>query len=238
VTAEDLTALYAGLAAGGRSVPLATRQRPHGAESPHTRIVSPEAAWQVGHILAGMPPPPNAARQRLAYKTGTSYGHRDTWAVGFDARHVVTVWMGRPDGTPVPGAFGADMAAPILFEAFARLKPRLDPLPPPPPGTLVLSNAALPGPLRQFRSRTAVFADAQAPELAFPPDGALVETQGAPLVVKIAGGTPPFTVLANGAPLVVANRSRAPELPLAAGHVTLSVIDAAGRSVRTSVELR
>ena len=40
--------------------------------------------------------------------------------MGFDARHVVTIWMGRPDGTPVPGAFGADLAAPVLFEAFTR----------------------------------------------------------------------------------------------------------------------
>lgn len=238
VTAEDLTALYAGLAAGGGAVPLTARQRPSGTGGPRARIVSPEAAWQVGHILAGMPPPPNAARQRLAYKTGTSYGHRDTWAVGFDARHVVTIWMGRPDGTPVPGAFGADMAAPVLFEAFARLKPRVDPLPPPPSGTLVLSNAALPVPLREFRPRAAVFAGADAPELAFPPDGALVETQGAPLVVKIAGGKPPFTVLANGAAVVVASRSRTPELPLPEGHVTLSVIDAAGRSARAAVELR
>ncbi len=237
VTAEDLTALYAGLAAGGRAVALTTRQT-SASGAPRARIVSPEAAWAVGHILAGMPPPPNAARQRLAYKTGTSYGHRDTWAVGFDARHVVTIWMGRPDGTPVPGAFGADMAAPVLFEAFARLKPRLDPLPPPPPGTLVLSNAALPQPLREFRSRAAVFAGANAPELAFPPDGALVETQGAPLVVKIAGGKPPFTVLANGAPVVVASRARTLELPLTLGHATLSVIDAAGRSARAAVELR
>ncbi|MCB1358183.1 MAG: penicillin-binding protein 1C [Maritimibacter sp.] len=238
VTAEDLTALYAGLAEGGEAVALTARQRPGAGQGPRARVVSPEAAWQVGHILAGMPPPPNAARQRLAYKTGTSYGHRDTWAVGYDARHVVTIWMGRPDGTPVPGAFGADMAAPVLFEAFARLKPALDPLPPPPPGTLVLSGAALPAPLREFRSRTAVFAEVDAPELAFPPDGALVETAGAPLVVKIAGGEPPFTVLANGAPVVVGDRSRRPELPLAAGHVTLSIIDATGRSARAAVELR
>ncbi|PIE07468.1 MAG: penicillin-binding protein 1C [Rhodobacterales bacterium] len=241
VTAEDLTRLYAGLAAGGRAVRLSARVGARGGAAEQTgavRIVSPEAAWQVGHILAGMPPPPNAPRARLAYKTGTSYGHRDTWAVGFDARHVVTVWMGRPDGTPVPGAFGADMAAPVLFEAFSRLKPALDPLPPPPPGTLLLSGAALPLPLREFRSRKAGYAEADLPELAFPPDGALVETEGRGLVVKIAGGTPPFTLLADGAPVLVATRSRSPELNLSAGAVTLSVIDAAGRSDRASVELR
>lgn len=236
VTPEDLTALYAGLAHGGVSVALSHRLGE--ALAAPRRIVSPEAAWQVGHILAGMPPPANAPRERLAYKTGTSYGHRDAWAVGFDGRHVVTVWMGRPDGTPVPGAFGADMAAPILFEAFSRVAPKLVPLPVPPPDTLMLSNAALPPPLREFRPRGAVFAAAQgSPEMAFPPDGALVETGGRPLTVKIAGGRPPFTLLANGAPVLIGahNRSNAVALPL--GHVQLSVIDAAGGAARAQVEL-
>jgi penicillin-binding protein 1C len=234
VSPEDLTALYAGIASGGEAVALRTTRGDAGAI--RQRIVSQEAAWQIGHILAGMPPPPNAARQRLAYKTGTSYGHRDTWAVGFDGRHVVTIWMGRPDGTPVPGAFGADVAAPVLFEAFSRLKPALDPLPVPPPGALLVSNAALPAPLRAFRPRGAD--GTERPALAFPPDGALIETGGLPLVVKIAGGTPPFTLLANGAPVLVATSARAPALPLLPGYVTLSVIDAAGRAARAEVELR
>ena len=237
VSPFDLTALYAGLANGGRAVPL--RVRPGEPAAERDTIVSSEAAWHVGHILAGMPPPPNAARQRLAYKTGTSYGHRDTWAIGFDGRHVVTVWMGRPDGTPLPGAYGADMAAPVLFEAFSRVKPSLEPLPPPPSAALMLSTAALPQPLREFRPRGAVFAEgADDPELAFPPDGALVETGGLPLAVKIAGGRPPFTLLANGAPVLVATRGREPVVPLGVGHVTLSVIDATGRATRAQVELR
>lgn len=237
ITPEDLTRLYAGLANGGVAVPL--RYRPGLDETTLQRIVSPEAAWQVGHILAGMPPPPNAPRERLAYKTGTSYGHRDTWAVGFDGRHVVTIWMGRPDGTPVPGAFGADMAAPILFEAFSRVKPALDPLPPPPPATLILSTAALPAPLRAFRPRGAVFGPAAGnPSLAFPPDGALIETAGGKLVVKIRDGKPPFTLLANGAPVVVGSHLRESHIALMPGHVSLAVIDAEGRAARAQVEIR
>ncbi len=146
-------------------------------------VLSPEAAWHVGDILSGLAPPQGATRNGLAYKTGTSYGHRDAWAIGFDGRHVAGVWLGRPDGTPVPGAFGGDLAAPILFEAFARLKPTLDRLPPPPPSTLIVTNAALPQPLRRFRPRDAVFQDApMRPELAFPPDGATVEPAGGDLV--------------------------------------------------------
>ena len=76
--------------------------------------------------------PPGAPSNRLAYKTGTSYGHRDAWAIGFDGKHVIGVWMGRADGTPVPGAFGADVAAPVLFQAFNRLKSALVPQPPAP----------------------------------------------------------------------------------------------------------
>ena len=237
VTVEELTALYAAFGNNGSAVPL--RHRMGVAPLAATRVLSPEAAWQVGHILSGMPPPPNAPRNRLAYKTGTSYGHRDAWAVGFDGRHVVTVWMGRPDGTPVPGAFGADVAAPVLFEVFSRVKPELSPLPTPPASVLLLSNAALPTPLREFRPRGAIFAaPVDAPELVFPPDGAVVNTGGAPLFARVANGVPPFTWLANGTPVLVGAGSRQAELDLPGpGHVQLSVIDAEGRAARVQVEL-
>src|SRR5690606_37874782 len=141
VTLEGLVQLYAGLAEGGRVVTLGYRLGE--TEGPGRQLMRRESAWMVADILAGMPPPAGAPADRVAYKTGTSYGHRDTWAVGFDGRHAIGVWMGRPDGTPVPGAFGGGLAAPVLFEAFARLKPGLDPLPPPPPGTVIASNAGL-----------------------------------------------------------------------------------------------
>ena len=191
-------------------------------------------------LFPSIPPPPNAPRERIAYKTGTSYSHRDTWAVGYDGQYVVVVWMGRADGTPVPGAFGADMAAPILFEAFSRVSRRVTPLGPPPPGTLMVSHDALPAPLREFRARNAVFRHAKgSPELAFPPDGATIETAGGAVAVKIRDGRPPFTVLANGAPVIVASHARETMLDLSGpGHVMLSVIDADGRAARARVELR
>ena len=78
------------------------------------------AAWQVGNVLIGTPPPENAPHNRIAFKTGTSYGYRDAWSVGFDGRITIGVWVGRPDGAPVPGLVGRTAAAPILFDAFAR----------------------------------------------------------------------------------------------------------------------
>ncbi len=238
VTLEDMVQLYAAIARGGVVRPLT---HTFNADTPEgQRVVTKVSAWEVGDILAGLAPPPGAPSNRLAYKTGTSYGHRDAWAIGFDGKAVIGVWMGRADGTPVPGAFGADLAAPVLFQAFARLKPTLDPQPSPPPDALMLANAQLPQPLRHFRSRQAAFApDATAPEVSFPPDGAEVELLPEGLMVRVSGGTAPFTWLANGAPVLSETENPAILLPdLGRGFVTLSVIDADGRSARTRVRLR
>jgi len=238
VSLDGLIRLFAGIANGGGAVDLFARQGQVAAASPH-RVLSREAAWMIGDILADIPPPRGAARTGLAYKTGTSYGHRDAWAIGFDGGHVAGVWMGRPDGTPVPGAFGGDHAAPILFDTFALLKPELDRLPPPPPGTLIVSHAGLPAPLRRFRTRDAVFAKpAGAPVVAFPPDGARIETENLRLAVKVRDGLPPFTWLADGRPVLTQSHDRSALIALPGpGFVTLSVIDARGRAARTTVRL-
>ncbi len=127
----------------------------------------------------------------------------------------------------------------MLFQAFNRLKPKLDPQPPAPDATLLVSNAELPQPLQRFRSRDAAFAAApDAPAVAFPPDGAEVELLSAGLKVKVQGGTAPFTWLADGQPIAVATSDRETMLTLpGTGFVTLSVIDAAGRSARSTVRV-
>ncbi len=238
VTLEGLVQLYAGIANGGVSAPLVAYFGSDPAQS-GPRFLTAESAWQIGDILSGLAPPRGAARTGLAYKTGTSYGHRDAWAIGFDAQHVIGVWLGRPDGTAVPGVFGGELAAPILFDAFALLKPRVDRLPPPPPGTLIVSNAMLPQPLRKFRSRDALFqAQPNAPELAFPPDGARVETAGRALAVKVRDGRPPFTWLANGAPVLTRSHERSAVIDIPGpGFLTLSVIDANGHSARSTIRV-
>jgi penicillin-binding protein 1C len=242
VTLQDMVQLYATLARGGVALPL--RWRMDGAEAGGAaeghRVLSASAAWQVGDILAGLLPPPGSPENRLAYKTGTSYGHRDAWAIGFDGRHVVGIWMGRPDGTPVPGAFGAELAAPVLFQAFARIAPVLVPQPPPPKETLLAANAELPLPLQHFRPRGAAFDEATGgPKFDFPPAGAEVELFEGALLIRLSGGTAPFTVMADGAPLLIGLRARETLLTgLGKGFARLSVIDAQGRSAQVSLRLR
>jgi len=238
ISLHDLTQLFAGLAQDGRGRVLYSDQA-QGESPAGPRLISDVAAWQVGNILLGVAPPSGAPAGVVAYKTGTSYGNRDAWAIGYDGTHVIGVWMGRADGTPVPGAFGGDLAAPILFEAFGRLKPEFEPLPPPPPATLILGAAELPPPLRRFRPRGAVFAEtADAPELTFPPDGARMTLGDGPLTVKLRGGVAPFTLLADGRPVATDMRLREFAIPNpGAGFSTLVLVDGRGRSDRVSVRL-
>jgi penicillin-binding protein 1C len=233
----DLVQLYGGLAQGGQGRALFADLG--AGTTDQQRLISDVAAWQVGNILLGVAPPPGAQAGVLAYKTGTSYGNRDAWAIGYDGRHVIGVWMGRADGTPVPGAFGGQLAAPVLFEAFGRLKPAFDPAPPPPPATLILGAAELPLPLRRFRPRGAVFEEpGDAPQMTFPPNGARLALEDGPLSVKLRGGIAPFTVMADGRPVVAGVRLREFSIPNPGqGFSTLVVVDSKGRSDRVSVQL-
>ncbi|MFZ7091194.1 penicillin-binding protein 1C [Primorskyibacter sp. 2E233] len=233
VTLEEMVQLYGALARGGQAKPLLWHKGDEA--TPLVAILSRASAWQVGNVLAGLPPPPQAGPPgRVAYKTGTSYGHRDAWALGWNGRFVAGVWIGRPDGTPVPGAFGGELAAPMLFEVLGRADTRPAPLPPPPPETLLVPRAGLPGHLQRFGPREV----APVLQLTFPPQGAQLAAGGA-IPVKLRGGTPPYTLLADGA--VVASNLRGIEFlaPLdGLGFTTLSVIDAKGKSGRVSIELR
>jgi penicillin-binding protein 1C len=59
--------------------------------------------------------------QRIAWKTGTSFGFRDGWAIGVTPRYVVGVWVGNTNGEGRPGLIGVNTAAPILFDIFRQL---------------------------------------------------------------------------------------------------------------------
>jgi penicillin-binding protein 1C len=244
VTLSDLVALYAGLARLGTTVPLVERVASD--ETPPTarRLLDPVAAWYVGSILLGTPPPENAAGGRIAFKTGTSYGYRDAWAVGFDGKRTIGVWVGRPDGAPVPGLVGRVAAAPILFDAFARTGKLLSPLPAAPKGALIAATGKLPPPLQRFRAG-ALAGESAEPQLRimFPPNGARLELSNDgsgkpdPIALKVTGGAGPLNVLVNGTPLPAAAGRRTlffePEGP---GFVRLTVMD--GRGATDSVVVR
>jgi penicillin-binding protein 1C len=245
VKLADLVMLYSGLARLGTTMPLTERFAGETAPAPR-RLMEPVAAWYVGNVLLGTPPPENAAGGRIAFKTGTSYGYRDAWSVGFDGRITVGVWVGRPDGAPVPGLVGRAAAAPILFDAFARTGKLPASLPATPKDALVAATAKLPPPLQRFRPGR-LPGEAAEPQLRimFPPNGARLELASGeggkpdPVALKVAGGSGPLTVLVNGAPLPATSGRRTlffePEGP---GFVRLTVIDEKGTTDSVMVRLQ
>lgn len=231
---EQLTRLYAALADDGRARPLqfvrhdAPAAPPSGAQP--RPLIGEAARAQLADILLGAPRPPSAlGHAGLAFKTGTSYGFRDAWAIGFDARHVVGVWLGRPDGTPLPEASGFRTAAPLLFQIFDLLPDApLTPMTPAPP----------PAGLATLEARDAQVAE-PAPDIVFPPAGARLRLADLPpaLTLQATGGKRPLTWLVDGRPLASDSLGRrALWRPGAAGFTEIVVVDAAGR--RDAVRLR
>jgi penicillin-binding protein 1C len=238
VTLQDLAQLYAGFARLGTTKPLREIMADADKDDREPlRLLDQVAAWQVGNVLLGTPPPENAAHNRIAFKTGTSYGYRDAWSIGFDGRMTIGVWVGRPDGAPVPGLIGRIAAAPVLFDAFARTGRTLSPLPKPPKGTLVASNAKLPLPLKRFRpvGELVRTGGEQALHIQFPLNGSRIDVdrsggaEAAAMPVKVAGGVLPMTVMVNGTALgeIDGRRQRLIDPP-GPGFARLTVIDATG----------
>ncbi len=244
ITLTDLTRLYAGLARGG-AAPSLVRRLDGERRGTDQRVADAVAAWYVADILRGALPPDNALAGRIAFKTGTSYGYRDAWAIGFDRRFTVGVWAGRPDGGAVPGLVGRNVAAPLLFDAYARLGSEPEPVAMP-PHALVATTATLPPPLRHLRKDVpkTIASTVNAPlRIAFPLDGSRVELgrseEGAGrLVLKAAGGVPPLTWMVNGAPIGEPGlRRQAAWQPDGAGFARVSVMDAQGATDSVAVRI-
>ncbi len=226
-TLREMAGLYAMLANDGMAAP--TRLQPGETAMPR-RVLDARAAGLAGAIL--VQPFPAGGPPGIAWKTGTSWGGRDAWAMGFDGRHVVGVWVGRPDGTPlVPGhdagttgtATGLRTALPLLARLFERLPPNpRAPLP-----VRAGPTAAGTEPLDRLR-------------LLFPPPGAVLAAEGAGHVtLRATGGRRPLTFLVDGAPIPAEPAKReAAWTPAGPGFYRVTVLDAAGAVARAEVRVR
>jgi penicillin-binding protein 1C len=253
ISLADITMLYAGIAEGGVVKPLRTRaDAPAGAGH---RLFGPVAAYYLRDILAGVSLPEGWAmgqglsrKRTIAFKTGTSYGFRDAWSVGFSNDYTVGVWVGRADGAPSAGRIGREAAAPVLLETFELLPPDKRPAPPPPAGAiLVASTDGLPPNLRLFTRDTTPSPQLQdsnipPPSISFPPNGAVVplpDPKANPIQFKADGGREPLTWLVNGE-LVGSFGRFEPVLykPEGEGVARVTVVDAAGRSDTSEIRFK
>jgi penicillin-binding protein 1C len=244
LTLEQLTWFYSAFANEGELKGL--RIKPSDPAISLGNFLTPNAARATADILSDVPAPPSYARQlsldggrRIGFKTGTSYGFRDAWAVGFDELHTVGVWVGRPDGAAHLGAYGATAAAPILMQVFDLL---------PVPSNEASSGHAQLGALASFRelpkrlirlSEPGLVGAGPPLEISFPRNGARIRTDkpfGTTIELPIiaVGGKPPYrwsfegvqqreTTAANSR-LSVDNR----------GQLEISIMDSIGSIARSS----
>lgn len=245
---KNLMQLYVNLVSvDARPIAIGDGIRSVAEKMPGNRIMSRVAAWHVNDMLEEVAAPAGSRPLKIAYKTGTSYGQRDAWALGYDGRHVIGVWLGRADNVPVPGIYGVKTAAPILFEAFEKSGLDRVPFPEAPAGALRISSTDLPLSMRVFKGalELATAAGEEKLHILVPGNGAQVELssfadgQSVPLVMKLQGGRPPFRLLANGRPTGKAFRRRqlfwTPDTP---GFAQLTVIDAKGDAQSVDIFLR
>ena len=254
ISLADITMLYAGIAQGGKA--RALRYLADAPDAPDHRLFGPVAAFYLKQILRGVALPDGWAmgqglqRQRaIAFKTGTSYGYRDAWSVGFSNDYTIGVWVGQADGSPRPGHVGRDSAAPILLKTF-ELLPGDTQVDAPPPSGALLTNATdqLPASMRIFRRETAPAPPQQAivppPTIAFPPNGTVVplpavSAKDETIVLKADGGREPLTWLVNGQLLGNFDRFQ-PVLykPDGEGVARITVVDAQGRSDTSQIRFK
>jgi penicillin-binding protein 1C len=123
VSLEELTVLFSAFGTQGVYSPIQYQKSK--AKQQNIRILSPEANYLVTSILAQIARPdlPNNFNYtyrlpKIAWKTGTSFGKKDAWSIGYNANYTVGVWLGNFDGTGIPEMSGANMATPLLFEIF------------------------------------------------------------------------------------------------------------------------
>lgn len=135
---EDLVKAYMAFANRGKTIPLHFSFNHDALQKPEKFFFSPQAAWIVQDMLTGISRPGGIRKaaairykNSLAWKTGTSYGSRDAWAIGLDANHTIGVWLGRPDSTAVSGNGGRITAGPLLHAIADHLNTEVHPIPKP-----------------------------------------------------------------------------------------------------------
>lgn len=245
MTARELGVLYAALGDDGRAKPLVWRAEDEvtSRERAGHRLIGPGSAVAIQKILLDGPAPEGRMPGRLtakapevAFKTGTSYGHRDAWAAAVSGDLAIVVWVGRADGAPRPGATGRRDALPVLFEIADRAAHRLGE-----EGESIRRIASSDelqarGAMREFAEREAP------PEILFPPRGAelwagAVDGRATRAFVLSGRGQGALSWYVDGKPTEVDDAGAPIWRPDRAGFYLVKAVDEHGRAAAVRVRV-
>ncbi|GBR67025.1 penicillin-binding protein 1C [Gluconobacter kanchanaburiensis] len=237
ISLHDLTMLYAALDHDGRVAPLRIELTEPGTENAAsgTQLLSVRANADIRTILRGTAPPAGVASwDRVAFKTGTSYGNRDGWAMASTPQATIGIWAGRPDGTASPGLTGRDTAAPLLADVLSLLHP--DTAPETTPMSAHHAGAIL-SPALQTLSR------GKMPQIIFPHDHADIESRSPdggmlPIGLEASGGQPPYRWFVNGMPLTLPPGAQPFWTPDGTGFVHIALADAGNGHAAVDIRVR
>ncbi|NVJ93535.1 MAG: penicillin-binding protein 1C [Methylocystaceae bacterium] len=236
VTLEELTSIYSAFASDRKMCPLMFERNdvPSLCEN-EKKIISVQTQDWIRGILENTPRPrgnslPSVSQgDTIAFKTGTSYGFRDAWAIGFNAQYTVGVWIGDATGRPVVGQTGLSAAAPLLFSVFEKL-----------PGDVTQNyyakhqawKEAAPDVLQIFKGDqqvNKVYGSTNTLEIKYPLNGTTLllsdlSTKG--VLLQAINGQRPLTWMVNGVPLVSNKWKRDVKwYPAGPGFYKITVLD-------------
>jgi penicillin-binding protein 1C len=226
---EQLVTLYGGLAREGKVMPISYLET-QTQEDSHV-IFSPQAARQVTTILAT----DLDGNHPISLKTGTSYGYRDAWVLGYDRHYVIGIWTGIPDGTPMNALSARNLVVPLLQKVVTVLPINTQ------------ASATITSPTLSLKKLS--FSNEQQnvnktlPTLIFPIDDTAVELEKRgndfkAIPLTVTGGMRPYTWLIDGKPLLATWQQKQSWTPAKAGYYTIAVVDANGQVDRAHIEIK
>lgn len=227
---EQLVTLYGGLAREGKVLPISYVDS-ESQESGHA-LFSPQAARQITTILAS----DLDGNHPISLKTGTSYGYRDAWVLGYDNRYVIGIWTGIPDGTPMNAVSASNLVVPLLQKVLTVLPKDTSP-------TTPILNAPTLSLKKLTSSNEQQVVHKTLPTLIFPIDGTAIELEKIaerykPMPLSVTGGKRPYTWLIDGEPLPATWQQKHFWTPSKAGYYTIAVVDANGQVDRAEIEIK
>jgi penicillin-binding protein 1C len=241
---ENLVAMYAALATAGKYHQLV--YSPSKLQLINKQLLSPLANYYIDEILKKMPQDSQNNYGTLRYKTGTSYGYRDAWSIGYNSQYTIGVWVGRVDGGFTHNQTGSQIATPILKQLFSILPKKIyvrDDLYK--NDHVLTSFQQLPVQMRWLENSQSSYRfnnQMEKPTILYPLDGSRIEITAIKqkntgmLILKASGGESPYHWMINGQYLI--NTNSEIQWPVSKGKQKITLIDNQGRQNYSQIQVK